>query len=105
MSNEQHTPTRATVSSLPTHSGDGYGYGGGAILTIGDLSILLGEGSEAHTLANTIAARWNSHEALVEVVKAFIAEQVDYMTRNKLGDPEKQHNVKWARSVLAKAES
>jgi len=40
---------------------------------------------------------------LAEVVKAFIDETVDYATRNNLGDPEKQHNVKWGRSVLAKA--
>ncbi len=38
--------------------------------------------------------------ALREVVEAFVAETVDYMTRNKLGDPEGQHNVRWARAVL-----
>ncbi len=41
---------------------------------------------------------------LLEVVKAFVEQEVDYMTRNKLGDPEQQHNVKWARAVIAKAE-
>lgn len=40
---------------------------------------------------------------LLEVLKAFVAETVDYATINKLGDPEKQHNVKWARQVIAKA--
>jgi|UniRef100_A0A6H1ZBM7 hypothetical protein len=40
---------------------------------------------------------------LLEVVRAFVAETVDYAKLNKLGDPEKQHNVKWARSVIAKA--
>lgn len=40
---------------------------------------------------------------LAEVVKSFIAETVDYMTINNLGDPEKQHNVKWGRTILAKA--
>lgn len=39
-------------------------------------------------------------EAL-EVIESFIAETVDYATRNNLGDPEKQHNVKWGRKVLA----
>lgn len=42
-------------------------------------------------------------EAL-ECLKAFVAETVDYMTRNKLGDPERQHNVRWARAIIAKAE-
>lgn len=42
---------------------------------------------------------------LLEVLKAFVAETVDYMTINHLGDPEGQHNVKWARRVIAKAES
>ena len=41
---------------------------------------------------------------LLELVKAFVAETVDYATLNKLGDPEKQHNVKWARAVISKAE-
>jgi hypothetical protein len=41
---------------------------------------------------------------LLEVLKAFVAETVEYATINKLGDPEKQHNVKWARQVIAKAE-
>ena len=40
---------------------------------------------------------------LAEVVQAFIAETVDYATINNLGDPEKQHNVKWGLAVLAKA--
>ena len=38
-------------------------------------------------------------EAL-EVIESFITETVDYMTRNNLGDPEKQHNVRWGRKVL-----
>lgn len=41
---------------------------------------------------------------LFEVLKAFVAQEVDYMTINNLGDPEKQHNVKWARAVFAKVE-
>ncbi|QIG76670.1 hypothetical protein EVC28_046 [Rhizobium phage RHph_I1_23] len=41
---------------------------------------------------------------LIEVVKALVAETIDYATLNKLGDAEQQHNVKWARSVISKAE-
>lgn len=40
----------------------------------------------------------------LECLSAFVTETVDYMTRNKLGDPEMQHNVKWARSIIAKRE-
>lgn len=40
---------------------------------------------------------------LLEVLKAYVAWEVEYMTINNLGDPEKQHNVKWARAVIAKA--
>lgn len=39
---------------------------------------------------------------LLDLVNAFVQQEVEYMTINNLGDPEKQHNVKWARAVLAK---
>jgi hypothetical protein len=38
---------------------------------------------------------------LREALTAMVDEQVDYMTINKLGDPEKQHNIKLARRALA----
>lgn len=41
---------------------------------------------------------------LLECLKAMVAETVEYAMINKLGDPEKQHNIKWARSIIAKAE-
>lgn len=41
---------------------------------------------------------------LLGCLKAMVAETVEYATINKLGDPEKQHNIKWARSIIAKAE-
>lgn len=56
--------------------------------------------SEAIANARLIAAS----PELAELVRAFVAETVDYATRNKLGDPEQQHNVKWARAVLAKVD-
>lgn len=49
----------AIKSCLPSHSGDGYGYGGGAVVTIGQFSILFGEGEPAHWLAQEVANRWN----------------------------------------------
>ncbi len=72
---------------------------------------------EFHVCRMSHTAAWHRialHEAnagliaaspeLLEVVKAFIAEITDYAIINKLGDPEKQHNIKWARQVIAKAE-
>lgn len=50
----------AVFSLLPVHSGDGYGYGGGAVVTIGDRSIQLGEGYIAKMLAEELARRWNA---------------------------------------------
>lgn len=38
---------------------------------------------------------------LTEALECMVAEQVDYMTINKLGDPEKQHSVKAARAALS----
>lgn len=40
-------------------------------------------------------------EALA-IIDAFVVQEVDYMTRNNLGDPESQHNVKWARALLSR---
>lgn len=54
----------AQVGFLPSHSGDGYGYGGGAILTIGSVAIPLGEGYEAREIAKEMAARWNAARLL-----------------------------------------
>lgn len=49
----------AVVTTLPVYSGDGYGYGGGTVLTIGNRSIQFGEGFEAYKLAEEVARRWN----------------------------------------------
>jgi hypothetical protein len=38
---------------------------------------------------------------LQETLQAMVDEQVEYMTINHLGDPEKQHNIRRARVVLA----
>jgi hypothetical protein len=54
---------KAKVSHLPSHSGDGYGYGGGVVLTIGGQSILLGDADHAFALAQEIARRWNQGSA------------------------------------------
>lgn len=50
----------AIVSRLPYRDGDGYSYGGEAIITIGERSVLVGSGKEAYALAQEIARRWNT---------------------------------------------
>lgn len=50
----------ASVSFLPCQTGDGYGFGGGAVLTIGDRAIQFGEGFESGRLAEEVARRWNA---------------------------------------------
>jgi hypothetical protein len=52
----------AKVSELPSHSGDGYCFGGGVILTIGERSFFIGENYNRRdfALAQEIARRWNS---------------------------------------------
>lgn len=64
-----------------------------------------------HKIKVTPAA-WNTHPtedrlvgALEEAERAlevFIADEVDYMTRNNLGDPEKQHRVILGRAALTR---
>lgn len=51
--------TKANASQLPWRDGDGYSWGGEAILTIGEKSIMIGAGKEAMALAQEIARRWN----------------------------------------------
>ena len=56
----------ARVSFLPVYSGDGYGFGGGTILTIGTLAINLGEAPFTRAIAKEIADRWNAAIAASE---------------------------------------
>ena len=51
---------RATVCHLPIHSGDGYGYGGGTVLTIGPFAFPFGESPKAAEIAEELARLWNS---------------------------------------------
>lgn len=56
------TKIEAMVSRLPEHSGDGYSYGGGCVVTIDGVSLVIGEGATAWRLAKEIARRWNVME-------------------------------------------
>jgi len=50
----------ASASQLPYQSGDGYSFGGGAVLSIGPRSFLIGEGDGVLELAQELARRWNA---------------------------------------------
>lgn len=39
-------------------------------------------------------------EELQQVLKAMVDEYCEYNIINNLGDPEKQHNIKWARKFI-----
>lgn len=60
--------------------------------------------AERSAIVHLLEENEKDSQELVQIVKSFIDETVDYATRNNLGDPEKQHNIKWARSVLARIE-
>lgn len=51
--------TKAHAAQLPWRDGDGYSWGGEAILTIGGRAIMIGAGKESLALAQEIARRWN----------------------------------------------
>lgn len=70
MTTETHTelPT-AVYSFLPYFSGDGYSYGGGAVVTFGAFSVQFGEGPRCHELAKKVTGAVNSHDALVAALR------------------------------------
>ena len=51
---------KASASQLPYSSGDGYSYGGGAVLTIGGHAFMIGEGGCSFELAPEIARPWSA---------------------------------------------
>jgi len=51
--------------------------------------------------ASLIAAAPELLEALEDIVE----EKADYMRRNNLGDPEKEHTIKRARAAISKAKA
>lgn len=60
---------KARVSFLPIRSGDGYGYGGGAIVSFDGAAIEFGEGNLAGTTAKQVARAVNAHDSLVDALK------------------------------------
>jgi hypothetical protein len=84
--------TKGQVSFLPCFSGDGYGYGGGIVVTFGDMSVLLGEDSSGRRLelARLIAAA----PELLEACEAALEEL--YRVSPSLAHPK-------VRAAIAKA--
>jgi len=50
--------------------------------------------------AQALTALLAENERLREALTAMVDDQVEYMTINKLGDPEKQHVIRAARAAL-----
>lgn len=57
---------RAIVSFLPSGSGDGYGFGGGAIVSYEGCALVIGEGWKSAKLAKHIADALNAYEPFDE---------------------------------------
>lgn len=92
----KHTPGPWHLSAGRKYVMSSYSDGGLSIARMDDLEVPI-DMREAN--ANLVATAPD----LLACLNSFVEDTVDYMTRNKLGDPERQHNVKWARQVIAKA--
>ena len=97
MSEQKHTPGPWTA--VPTPFGPIY------IFDERDRDVVTVYGGGVESKSKKANARLiAAAPELMDVLKAMVDEIVDYMTLNNLGDPEQKHNIKWARSIIAKAE-
>lgn len=55
----------AELLTLPVHSGDGYGWGGGAVLSFAGMAIQFGDGYAARQVAEHIVDAINAYKPLV----------------------------------------
>lgn len=85
MSTTSNDSEPAKVCHLPSHSGDGYGYGGGAILCIGSFAIPIGEGRDAEKVARELARLWN--DALAFRPEPSATAQIDASAKIEDGGP------------------
>lgn len=64
----------AIIATLPAFSGDGYGYGGGTVVTFTmagfSRAIQFGEDQNSRYLAETVAHRWNAHDEVIRLREA-----------------------------------
>jgi hypothetical protein len=68
--------------------------------TDANIALILAMKASLPTLLDDLAAAQGEVERLREALQIMVDEEVDYMTRNNLGDPEKQHTIRVARSAL-----
>jgi hypothetical protein len=75
------------VSCLPTFNGDGYGYGGGIVVTFGDIAIQLGETSPNDQSRLELARLITAAPALVEALTsaAVMLEAIEAHCVNERG--------------------
>lgn len=86
----------AFVSNLPVYSGDGYGYGGGTLLTIGTTTVPFGEGRKVNEIAYEMALRWNTHGQILDALKT---------ARRSMHDWDDTDFVAHVDALIAKSES
>ena len=87
------------VHFLPMYSGDGYGYGGGVIVTIGSLAIHMGEGSNAERVGHLLAAA----PVLLEACQRTLEMLESIEAKTLVGDEGCLWGVEIVRHAIAKA--
>ena len=70
-----------------------------AAITNGEFMRMGGLAHEHKANADLVTAAPELYDACA----ALVAEKVDYMDLNNLGNPEEQHTIIWARAAMAKA--
>lgn len=72
---------KLAISFLPSYSGDGYGYGGGILITCGDIAISVGENNHNDgrriELAERIVEACNTHSTLLSRIDALRAGLIE----------------------------
>jgi len=81
MKKEDWITEPARVSFTPVRSGDGYSFGGAAIVTIGPFALELGEHPQAQHLAKKIADRWNRGDDVTIDLAASLAAAISLLER------------------------
>jgi hypothetical protein len=98
--------TKATVSFTPCHDGNGYSWGGDAILTIGAVSVNFGKSGE---IAREIAERWNAAPSApmsaTEAARALSTLRGDKEWTRRYFAGDKQVIAQYDRLVAIAAES
>lgn len=59
-------------------------------------------GEEDYDATENVITKWNTRPAskMRQALEAMVSEKVDYMIRNNLGNPEKEHTIITSREAL-----